>query len=102
MCLTAREGEHGLKYKYYAYMVKCRDNTIYSGFAADPYKRESVHNSGNGAKYTRSRLPVKLVYYEGFDTKSEALKRECALKKLTRTEKLRLADGFVAENGNED
>jgi putative endonuclease len=45
-------------------MVRCADNTIYSGYAVDPYKREAVHNSGKGAKYTRVRLPVKLVYYE--------------------------------------
>lgn len=90
-----------MKYKYYAYMVMCWDNTLYSGFSTDPYKRELVHNSGNGAKYTRSRLPVRLVYYEGFDTKSEALKRECALKKLTRAEKDRLISMFVPEREKE-
>lgn len=90
-----------MKYKYYAYMVMCRDNTLYSGFSTDPYKRERVHNSGNGAKYTRSRLPVRLMYYEGFDTKSEALKRECALKKLTRAEKDKLISAFVPETERE-
>jgi len=73
--------------KHYAYMVRCADNTIYSGYAVDPYKREAVHNSGKGAKYTRVRLPVKLVYYEEFDNKQEAMKREYAYKKLTRAQK---------------
>ena len=50
--------------KHFAYMVRCNDGTIYSGYAVDPYKREEVHNSGKGAKYTRNRLPVKLVYFE--------------------------------------
>lgn len=49
--------------KHYAYMVRCKDNTIYSGYAVNPYKREEVHNSGKGAKYTRARLPVRLVYF---------------------------------------
>ena len=84
-------------YKYYAYMVKCADDTLYSGYTTDPYRRESVHNSGNGAKYTRARLPVKLVYYEGFDTRVEAMKREYALKQLTRKEKDELVSGFVHE-----
>ena len=73
--------------KYYAYMVRCRDNSIYSGYATDPIKRVEVHNSGKGAKYTRSRLPVELVYFEEFMTKSEALKREYELKQYTHIEK---------------
>ena len=73
--------------KHYAYMVRCRDGTIYSGYAVDPYKREEVHNSGKGAKYTRARLPVKLVYFEEFSDKKEALKRERSLKKYTHLKK---------------
>lgn len=72
---------------HYTYMLRCSDNTIYSGYAVNPEKRLIVHNSGNGAKYTRARLPVKLVYYEKHESKSEALRREIALKKLTRAEK---------------
>lgn len=68
-------------------MVKCVDGSIYTGYAADPWKREKVHNSGKGAKYTRVRLPVSLVYYEVFDSKSEAMKREYALKQYTHNEK---------------
>lgn len=76
--------------KYYAYMLRCADGTIYSGYSTDPNRRAAVHNNGRGAKYTRSRLPVKLVYAVAFPTKSEALKREAALKKLGHAEKLSL------------
>ncbi|HEX3040375.1 MAG TPA: GIY-YIG nuclease family protein [Caproiciproducens sp.] len=78
--------------KYYAYMLRCADSTIYTGYTTDPCRRTAVHNSGQGAKYTRSRLPVELVYQESFATKSEALKREAALKKLIRSEKISLIE----------
>ncbi len=76
--------------QYYAYMLRCADGTIYSGYTTDPTRRADVHNSGRGAKYTRSRLPVELVFAQRFPTKSEALKREAALKKLSHAEKLAL------------
>jgi putative endonuclease len=81
----------GLAEKFhYTYLLRCADGTIYCGYTTDPRRRAAVHNRGKGAKYTRSRLPVELVYQECFATKSEALKREAALKKLTRAEKIRL------------
>jgi len=76
--------------KHYAYMLRSSDGTIYSGYSTDPDRRAANHNSGRGAKYTRSRLPVELVFAECFLTKSEALKREAALKKLGHAEKLSL------------
>ena len=76
--------------KYYAYILECADGTYYCGYTNDIKAREKTHNDGAGAKYTRGRLPVKMVYYECFETKSEALKRECALKKLTRKQKSEL------------
>ena len=76
--------------KHYAYMLLCADGTIYSGYTTDPERRAAAHNSGRGAKYTRSRLPVELVFSECFPTKSEALKHEAALKKLGHAEKLLL------------
>lgn len=79
---------------HYAYMLRCADGTIYSGYTTSPARREKMHNSGLGAKYTRSRRPVELVYYEAFGTKGEALRREAALKKLTRAQKLALIEGF--------
>ena len=80
--------------KYYAYILYCSDGSYYSGFTTDLAKREKTHNSGKGAKYTRSRLPVKLVYFEEFDSKSGAMKREYELKKLSHKDKLRLIENF--------
>ena len=60
--------------KHYAYMLRCKDNSIYSGYTVDLQKRIDTHNMGKGAKYTRARLPVKLEYFEEFDDKKMALK----------------------------
>lgn len=72
---------------HYAYMLMCADNTIYSGYTNNLEKRVEVHNSGKGAKYTRNRRPVKLVYFETFDNKQEAMRREYEFKQLTRKQK---------------
>lgn len=77
---------------FYVYLLVCRDNTLYCGYTNDLEKRMAAHNSGRGAKYTKSRLPVRLVYSEVFHDKSEALKREWAVKKMRRKEKLELID----------
>ena len=83
----------------YVYIVECADGTLYSGWTNDLKKRIAAHNAGDGAKYTRSRRPVKLRYYETFEEKSKALRRECALKKLTRAEKIALIEsGAVVDN----
>lgn len=73
--------------KYYAYMVRCSDNSIYSGYTVNLEKRLETHNSGKGAKYTRTRLPVKLEYYEEFDNKIDACKKEWQFKQYTHAEK---------------
>ena len=73
--------------KYYTYILECSDGSFYTGYTDDLEARVDCHNSGKGAKYTRGRRPVKLVYYECFDTKSEAMSRECMIKKLTRRRK---------------
>lgn len=78
----------------YTYIVRCSDNTLYCGWTNDLKKRLASHNSGKGAKYTRSRNPVELVYIECFDTKEEAMSREFAIKHLTRQEKLDLINQF--------
>ncbi|MDO5112489.1 MAG: GIY-YIG nuclease family protein [Clostridia bacterium] len=72
---------------YFVYMLRCADGAFYTGFTTDPARRTAVHNSGKGAKCTRARLPVTLVYTESFPDKSAALKREAALKKLTHGQK---------------
>lgn len=79
--------------KYYAYILRCADGSLYCGYTTDPPRRASEHNSGKGAKYTRSRRPVELVYSEEFESKGDALRREAALKKLSRGQKLILIQG---------
>lgn len=74
----------------YTYILKCADDTLYCGWTNDLEKRLKAHNEGKGAKYTKSRLPVALVYYEEFETKIEAQRREYRIKRLTRCEKLKL------------
>ncbi len=76
----------------YAYIVKCSDKTFYTGWTNDLEKRIEMHNSGKGAKYTKARLPVELVYYEAFDTKEEAMSREWHIKRLSRSEKQKLIE----------
>lgn len=71
----------------YTYIVKCNDGTLYTGWTNNLEKRIKDHNDGKGAKYTKARLPVELVYYETFETKEEAMSRECAIKRLSRREK---------------
>ena len=74
----------------YVYILRCRDDTFYCGWTTDLTERIAAHNSGKGAKYTRSRLPVELVYYEEYDTKHEAMSREWHIKRMTREEKTEL------------
>ena len=72
----------------YTYILECTDGTLYTGWTDDLDKRLITHNAGKGGKYTRSRLPVKLVYFEAFPTKKEAMRREYEIKSLTRQDKL--------------
>ena len=74
----------------YAYILQCADGTFYTGWTNDPEKRLAAHNNGTASKYTRVRRPVSMVYYEAFETKEEAMRREYAIKQLTRSEKLAL------------
>lgn len=67
--------------------MKCADGTYYTGWTNDLEKRIKSHNEGTGAKYTRSRRPVELAYYEEFENENDARKRECAIKRLSRAEK---------------
>ena len=78
----------------YTYLLTCRDGSFYCGWTNHLEKRVEAHNAGKGAKYTKSRRPVILVYYEEYETKSEALRREAAIKKLSRQEKLRMIQCF--------
>ena len=76
----------------YTYILECGDGSLYCGWTNDVHKRVEDHNAGKGAKYTRGRGPVKLVYYEAFDTKEEACKREYEIKQLTREQKMALIE----------
>ena len=73
--------------KYYAYLARCNDDSLYAGYTNDLVNREEKHNEGKGARYTRMRAPVKIVYHEEFKTKSEAMKREYELKHLRKIDK---------------
>ena len=87
----------------YTYIVKCADSTLYTGWTNDLDKRIKAHNSGKGAKYTKTRRPVKLVYYEEHETKNEAMSREYAIKQLTRKEKENLIkEKNMQQKGSQD
>ena len=76
-----------MKQRHYFYLARCSDGSLYAGTCLDLKAREAKHNDGTGAKYTRSRRPVKIVYFEEFDSLSDARKREATVKKLTKSEK---------------
>ena len=77
---------------WFVYMLRCRDGSLYTGCTDDVQRRLAVHQSGKGAKYTRSRLPVELAYQEEAADKSAALRREAAIKRLSRAEKWTLIE----------
>ena len=74
----------------YVYILRCNDDSLYTGWTKNLEKRLKVHSSGKGAKYTKARLPVDIVYYEEFEDKIDAMKREYEIKQLKRKEKLEL------------
>lgn len=76
----------------YTYIVKCKDGTLYTGWTNNLEKRIEDHNAGKGAKYTKSRRPVELVYYEFYETKKEAMRREYVIKRMSRSEKIKLIE----------
>ena len=83
-----------MDHKAYMYVVECRDGSYYTGYTTDVKRRLAVHNSGKGAKYTRARLPVKLIYAQGVASKEEAMSAEVLLKRKKRPQKER----FLFEN----
>lgn len=76
----------------YTYILRCGDGTLYTGWTTDLEKRLRAHNAGLGAKYTHARLPVTLLWYETHGDRREAMRREAAIKRLTRAEKLALME----------
>lgn len=87
------------KNEHYLYVLSCRDGSLYAGYTNNLEKRLKLHNEGKGAKYTRGRGPVKLVYVKDFETKSDALKAEYAFKQMTRAKK---NDFLTSELGGND
>ncbi|MGL4990113.1 MAG: GIY-YIG nuclease family protein [Sarcina sp.] len=81
----------------YTYILECSDKTLYTGWTNNLEKRIKVHNNGKGSKYTRGRIPVKMVYYEIFNEKTQAQKREYAIKKMKKSEKVELINRFKEE-----
>ena len=77
---------------YYCYILECSDGTFYTGWSTDPQRRERQHNAGRGARYTRDRRPVRLVYVEQLPDKPSALRRELRIKRLPREKKLKLIE----------
>jgi len=82
----------------YVYIVRCCDNTLYTGYAEDIDKRIAQHNAGKASKYTRTRLPVELVYYEEVADKSSALRRELQIKQMSKSHKESLISTFHSMN----
>lgn len=74
----------------FTYILKCSDGSLYTGWTNDLERRVKAHNAGKGAKYTKCRRPVELVYFEAFSTKQEAMRREWEIKQLSRVEKCKL------------
>ena len=81
----------------YTYILQCSDGTYYCGWTNHLEQRVKTHNAGKGSKYTKARLPVRLVYYEEFETKEEAMSREWHIKRLTRAEKEKLIEAKNTE-----
>ena len=80
----------------FVYMLRCKDGSLYTGWTNDLEHRLAMHNSGRGAKYTRGRGPLELVYSEELPDKEAALRRECAIKKMRREQKLALLQTWQA------
>lgn len=84
----------------YTYILRCGDGSLYTGWTNDLEKRFAAHSAGKGGKYTRSRLPVELVYHEEHETKEDAMRREWVIKHMTRQEKLALIQEKAACNAD--
>ena len=82
----------------YCYILECADGTYYTGWTTDPERRVNQHNKGIGARYTKTRRPVRLVYLEEQQNRTDAMRRELAIKKLKRVQKSKLIEGYVPDD----
>lgn len=97
--IQKRRGRLYMGNHHFVYILLCRDNSLYTGYSVNVEKRLVAHNEGKGAKYTRGRRPLKLVYMEQLETKSLALKREYEIKQMTRQQKETLIQLYKQEEG---
>jgi len=81
---------------YYCYIVECADGTFYTGWSTDPERRALQHSAGRGARYTRAHAPVRLVYVEAQPSRADAMRREVALKAMSRTRKRTLIAAYLS------
>lgn len=86
--------------RYYVYIARCSDDTLYTGYTNDLEAREAKHNEGQGARYTRARGPVEIIYSETFKTRSTAMKREYEIKQMKKEEKERLVSALSSSRKN--
>jgi putative endonuclease len=84
---------------WYVYILQCSDRTLYTGIAKDLKKRLAQHNNGTGAKYTRGRAPVELVFAEGMPCHGDALRRECQIKRMSQAQKRNMIDNYTPVGG---
>ncbi len=87
---------------FFCYLLECSDGTYYCGWTKDMDRRVETHNKGRGARYTRSRLPVKLAYYEEMDSQAEAMRRERNLKTRSHDHKAKLAERFIGNRNDQE
>ena len=80
---------------YFTYIARCSDNSLYTGYCVDVVEREKKHNKREGAKYTRQRTPIKIIYFEEFESRSEAMKREIQIKGWTKSKKENLVNNSI-------
>lgn len=90
--------KNNLRERNYIYLLRCADDSLYCGWTTDLERRIAAHNNGTGAKYTKSRRPVELVYFEEYENRHEALSREWHIKRLRRKEKLLLLEKAGEQN----
>ena len=96
--MRVRMEKNNLRERNYVYLLRCADDSLYCGWTTDLERRIAAHNNGTGAKYTKSRRPVELVYFEEYENRHEALSREWHIKRLRRKEKLLLLEKAGEQN----
>lgn len=98
--IVRKRGKLFMENNHFVYILRCADNTLYTGYTTNIKRRIKMHESGKGAKYTRGRAPFTLVFEQSFPTKSEAMQKEHAIKQLSRSEKVMLINKNEMRNND--